>query len=103
MLLPTVHLAGMGKYPAIYGAQHKRNRLSYNVHTVWLDKGARIMVAPESVGHLFEGKAPQVRELYQHLLNALSAVGDVRVAPKQTSIHLENNKAFAGIHPRKNY
>jgi hypothetical protein len=55
-----------------------------------------------SVDHLFEGKAPQLRATFDYLIHKLQAFGEVRVAPKQTSIHLEKNSGFAGVHPRKN-
>jgi hypothetical protein len=56
-----------------------------------------------SVDHLFEGKAPELRAAFDHLIQKLQAFGEVRVAPKQTSIHLEKNSGFAGVHPRKSY
>jgi len=52
---------------------------------------------------LFDGKDPSVRVLYNHLLERLHAIRPVTVSPKQTSIHLEKNSAFAGVHPRKAY
>lgn len=61
------------------------------------------MAEMESVDHLFTGKAPELRALYDQLIAALQTVGEVRVAPKQTSIHLEKNSGFAGVHPRKDY
>ena len=56
-----------------------------------------------SVDTLFEGKAPQLRPIYDHLVAALQEFGPVREAAKQTTIHLEKNSAFAGIHFRKNH
>jgi hypothetical protein len=59
------------------------------------------MANVESVDHLFEGKTPELRAIYEQLVEQLQQFGAVRVAPKQTSIHLEKNSGFAGIHPRK--
>jgi hypothetical protein len=61
------------------------------------------MTTQEATKHIFEGKLPQVQQLYERLLKALASVGEVRAVPKQSSIHLEKNSAFAGIHPRKGY
>jgi hypothetical protein len=56
-----------------------------------------------SVDHLFEGKAPELRTTFDHLIDQLRQFGEIKVAPKQTSIHLEKNSGFAGVHPRKTY
>ena len=61
------------------------------------------MTNANSVAPLFEGKAPEVREAFDHLVTQLRSFGQVKVAPKQTSIHLEKNSGFAGVHPRKAY
>ena len=55
----------------------------------------------EGVDKLFEGKTPELRATYDRLINQLQQFGVVKVAPKQTSIHLEKNAGFAGVHPRK--
>ncbi len=47
--------------------------------------------------------APVVKDLYNTLLAELKKFGNVVEDVKKTSIHLKNGKAFAGIHPRKNY
>src|SRR5260221_3658101 len=60
------------------------------------------MTTPTSVDHLFKDNT-ELEAIYQHLIDAISAFGPVNVAPKQTSIHLEKNSGFAGVHPRKNY
>jgi hypothetical protein len=54
-----------------------------------------------SLDHLFDGNAPNVRATYDRLIAALQQIGDVKVSPKQTSIHLEKTSGFAGVHPRK--
>lgn len=51
----------------------------------------------------FAGKDPALQAAYDRLLEALRQFGSVREAVKQTSIHLEKNSGFAGVHPRKNY
>ncbi len=54
-----------------------------------------------SVDTLFAGKEPQLKATYDRLLIELRKIGPVREAAKQTSIHLEKNSGFAGVHPRK--
>jgi len=54
-----------------------------------------------SVEHLFDGKPPALRATYEYLIEQLQTFGDITAAPKQTSIHLEKNSGFAGVHPRK--
>ncbi len=57
----------------------------------------------DSVDVPFAGKEPQVRVIYDRLVAALHQFGEMTEAPKQTSVHLEKNSGFAGVHPRKNY
>ncbi len=52
---------------------------------------------------LFTGKDSNVRATYDHLIVEVRKFGPVNEAPKQTSIHLEKNSGFAGVHPRKSY
>jgi hypothetical protein len=59
------------------------------------------MTSENSVDHLFEGKSPELRATFDQLVDKLRQFGDVKIAPKQTSIHLEKNSGFAGVHPRK--
>src|ERR1041385_896260 len=61
------------------------------------------MTDTTSVEHLFEGKAPELRVTFDHLVSELRKIGEIKVSPKQTSIHLEKNSGFAGVHPRKAY
>jgi len=61
------------------------------------------MTDVNSVDSLFEGKTPELRATLDCLIEQLQQFGEVRVAPKQTSIHLEKNSGFAGVHPRKAY
>jgi len=61
------------------------------------------MTDRNSVDHLFEGKAPELRATFDRLISQLRQFGEIKVAPKQTSIHLEKNSGFAGVHPRKTY
>ena len=61
------------------------------------------MTDTHSVDHLFEGKVPQLRATFDCLVSELRRFGEIKVAPKQTSIHLEKNSGFAGVHPRKTY
>ncbi|MEO8609439.1 MAG: DUF5655 domain-containing protein [Chloroflexota bacterium] len=59
------------------------------------------MTNANSVDPLFEGKPQELRTTFDLLVNQLRQFGEIRVAPKQTSIHLEKNSGFAGVHPRK--
>src|SRR5258708_34345978 len=61
------------------------------------------MTDTNSVDALFEGKAPELQTTFNLLVQKLQQFGEVRVSPKQTSIHLEKNSGFAGVHPRKTY
>ncbi len=56
-----------------------------------------------TVNSHFTDKAPQLKAAYDRLLSELRKFGDVREAAKQTSIHLEKNSGFAGVHPRKSH
>jgi hypothetical protein len=56
-----------------------------------------------AVGHQFAGKDPNVRALYDRLLERLRTLGAVHEEPKKTSIHLANKSGFAGVHTRRNY
>jgi hypothetical protein len=56
-----------------------------------------------SVETHFEGKAPQVRATYEHLLTSLRLFGQVAESPKGGSIHLDNESGFAGVYTRKDY
>lgn len=60
-------------------------------------------MSENSIEQVFDGKAPELRAIFDQLVDKLRQFGDVRVAPKQTSIHLEKNSGFAGVHPRKAY
>jgi hypothetical protein len=55
-----------------------------------------------SVEAHFEGKAPQVRAIYDRLLAALREFGEVHEAPKKGSIHLDRVSGFAGVYTQKN-
>jgi hypothetical protein len=60
-------------------------------------------MSTNSLDGVFEGKDPTLRTTFDYLLQQLEQFGAVKVAPKQTSIHLEKNSGFAGVHPRKSY
>jgi len=49
----------------------------------------------------FEGKDPEVRQIYDRLLREVKKFGRVSEDPKKTSIHLVNQTAFAGVATRK--
>src|SRR5947208_2611613 len=50
-----------------------------------------------TVSEHFEGKAQEVRELYDGLVEMAEAFGPVEQDPKKTSIHLNRKTAFAGV------
>lgn len=56
-----------------------------------------------TVGDHFEGKAPAVRETYDHLLAILREIGPAREEPKKTSIHLVRASALAAVEVRREY
>jgi hypothetical protein len=49
----------------------------------------------------FQGRAPQVRAIYDRILAAARRHGEVTEEPKKTSIHLNRKTAFAGIATRR--
>jgi len=61
------------------------------------------MTDTNSVERVFEGKAPELQKIFNYLVTQLRTFGEARVSPKQTSIHLEKNSGFAGVHPRNAY
>jgi len=54
-----------------------------------------------TVEHHFVGRQPDVRAIYDGILEAANQFGPVRDEPKKTSIHLSNRTAFAGVATRK--
>ena len=54
-----------------------------------------------SINSHFEGKTPNVRQIYDRLLRSLKKIGPIREDPKKTSIHLVNATALAGVATRK--
>ena len=61
----------------------------------------RIIRLMPTVADHFSGRSTQVRDIYQEIVNASSALGPVVEDPKKTSIHLNRRTAFAGIQTRK--
>jgi hypothetical protein len=55
-----------------------------------------------SVADHFSGREPVVAAIYAAILKAARKLGPVREDPKQTSIHLMRDTAFAGVGTRKN-
>jgi hypothetical protein len=51
----------------------------------------------------FAGKPPQVRKVYERLLELLEKIGPVSEDPKKTSIHLVRESALAGVEVRGEY
>ena len=54
-----------------------------------------------TVDDQFLGKTPNVRAIYDRLLDEARKLGPFEEEPKKTSIHLSNGRAFAGVHTRK--
>ncbi len=58
---------------------------------------------PNDIGSHFKTREPAVKKIYDCLVTKCRTFGPVEVESKQTSIHLVNRSAFAGVHPRKRY
>ena len=52
---------------------------------------------------LIDGKAQEVKDIYETILDSLETFGKYRVEFKRTSIHIVNKAAFLGIHPRQKW
>src|SRR5215207_810907 len=50
----------------------------------------------------FEGREPEVKSIYERIVSEARKFGNVIEEPKNTSIHLVNRSAFAGVVTRKN-
>jgi uncharacterized protein DUF5655 len=61
------------------------------------------MAGTVSIKRQFQNREPGTKAAYDALLAALREFGPVKEAPKQTSIHLEKNSGFAGVHPRQKH
>ena len=61
------------------------------------------MTESPSVDALFERKSPEVKTLYQHLLEALHKFDGFSEVPKSSYILLKKTSAFAGVYPRKSH
>jgi len=55
-----------------------------------------------SIEDHFSNKDPEIRAIYQAILNASKEFGAVKEEAKKTSIHLVRRSAFAGVATRKN-
>lgn len=57
-----------------------------------------------TIDYHFEGKAPEVRKIYNRLLAEIAHWGESVVEePKKTSIHLVRQSAFAGVVTRRKW
>ncbi len=59
------------------------------------------MAKSPTVSDHFAGKDPIVKSIYARILTEARKFGPVVEEPKETSIHLVNKSAFAGITTRK--
>lgn len=57
------------------------------------------MATPE-VNELFKKSDPEIFEIYQKLVKQISTAGKIIIEPKKTSIHIKNESAFLGVHPK---
>jgi hypothetical protein len=56
-----------------------------------------------NVDRHFEGRASEVRAIYDAILSVAQTFGPVGEEPKKTSIHLTNRTAFAGVQTRRDF
>jgi hypothetical protein len=56
-----------------------------------------------TVEGVFARNEPEVRAIYDRLLEQARLLGPVTEDPKKTSIHLAHRVGFAGVHPRKHF
>ena len=61
------------------------------------------MIDTYSINDHFADKDPNVRNLYDKLLEVLNSFGPIIEEPKKTSIHLVRKSALAGVETRKSY
>jgi hypothetical protein len=54
-----------------------------------------------SVATHFSNKGPELQAVYDALLAKVRTFGEVFEAPRATSINLQRNTNFAGVHPRQ--
>lgn len=50
-----------------------------------------------------KSKDPIVEMIYRKLIAQLRKIGEIKIEPKKTSIHLANRFGFAGVYTRQNY
>lgn len=59
-------------------------------------------MAYSKLDHL-RGKEKIVTDIYEKLIAELYKLGQLKIEPKKTSIHLGNRFGFAGVYTRKDY
>jgi hypothetical protein len=58
---------------------------------------------PHTLAHHFKGKPPEIRALFREVVQAIRAVGPVRVLPEKTRIAFQVRMSFAQITPRRGW
>src|SRR5215831_5902405 len=55
------------------------------------------------LAHHFTGKRPEIRALFDRVVEAIRAIGPVRVLPEKTRIAFQVRMSFAQVTPRANW
>ena len=59
--------------------------------------------ATHDLDHHFRGKPPEIRALFDRIVQTISAVGPVRVLPEKTRIAFQVRMSFAQVTPRRHW
>ena len=59
--------------------------------------------ATHDIEHHFQGKPPEIRALFDRIVQTISAVGPVRVLPEKTRIAFQVRMSFAQVTPRRQW
>lgn len=57
----------------------------------------------QNVDRHFDGRSPEVQQVYDAIVAAACELGPIEENPKKTSIHLNRRSAFAGIQTRREF
>jgi hypothetical protein len=59
--------------------------------------------ATHDLDHHFHGKPPEIRALFDRIVQTIAAVGPVRVLPEKTRIAFQVRMSFAQVTPRRQW
>jgi hypothetical protein len=59
--------------------------------------------ATHDLDHHFRGKPPEIRALFDRIVQTISAVGPMRVLPEKTRIAFQVRMSFAQVTPRRRW